>query len=111
MKLKPTGYYILIKMEQVERTSSGGIILNSNSENDRENAGHDVGVIVAIGPTAWTGFQGCDAETAEQRAAQWGCAIGNKVEFSRYDGKTPRYEEFRDYRIIQDAHIIGVIGE
>lgn len=111
MKLKPTGYYILVKMEEIELTSEGGIIIATKEENQREQAGHDIGIISAIGPTAWTGFQGCDAETAEGRAAQWGCKVGDKVEFSRYDGKVPRYEEFQNYRIIQDAHIIGVIEE
>lgn len=111
MKLKPTGYYILVKMEEVEITSEGGIVLATANEHQREQNGHDVGTIVSIGPTAFCGFQGCDAETPDGRAAQWGCAVGDKVEFNRYEGKVPRYEEFQDYRIIQDAHIIGVIGE
>lgn len=111
MILKPTGYYVLIKMEKIEEKSTGGIILSTKEELERESSGHDIGIISAIGPTAWTGFQGCTEDTAEKRAAQWGCKIGDKVEFSRYDGKTPRYEEFKDCRIIQDAHIIGVIGE
>lgn len=111
MKLKPTGYYVLVKMEAVEVTSDGGIILSTKEEHEREQGGHDIGEIVEIGPTAWNGFQGCDAPTAVERAKQWGCEIGDKVEFNRYEGKVPRYEEFKDYRIIQDAHIIGVIGE
>lgn len=111
MELKPTGYYVLVKMEEVEVTSEGGIILSTKEEGEREQKGHDIGTIVSMGPTSWSGFQGCDAVTAEARAEQWGCKVGDKVEFNRYEGKTPRYEEFQDYRIIQDAHIIGVIGE
>ncbi len=117
--MRPTGYYILIEMEKVEKTTESGIIISSDTEHDREQGGHDVGVIKDFGPTVFTGFAGipedyptrnCDVRyTNEERAAMWGCKIGDKVEFNRYDGKTPRLEGYENYRIIQDQHIIAVI--
>ncbi len=111
--IKPCGYYVLVKMEAVEQTVSdgalAGFVLSSNDEHEREQSGHDVGTLVALGPTAFVGFQGVDGEAAHIRAEQWGVSIGNKVEFNRYDGKIPSHPDFKDYRIIQDAHIIGVI--
>lgn len=113
MMIKPTGYYILVKMEKVEQTLKGGaldgFVLSTNNEHEREQNGHDVGVLVALGPTSFNGFKGIDADNVEERAAQWGVSIGDKIEFNRYDGKIPSHPDFVDYRIIQDAHIIGVI--
>lgn len=107
MNLKPKGYNVLVRMEQVELVSAGGVILHTTTEAEREQNGHDVGVIVAFGPTAYFGYQGCDGETAEMRAAKWGVKVGDQVEFIRYDGKIPRNPEFKDYRILQDGHIIA----
>jgi co-chaperonin GroES (HSP10) len=110
-ELKPTGYYVLIRMEEVEQVSEGGIIMATNAEHKREQNGHDVGVIVAFGPTCFDGYQGINGTTTEERAAQWGCKVGDRVEFNRYDGKVPRDADYQDHRIIQDAHIIGVLGD
>ena len=63
--LKPTGYYILVRMEEVEQVSDGGIIIATNAEIKREQTGHDVGVIAAFGPTAFEGYQGIDGGNAE----------------------------------------------
>lgn len=111
MKINPTGYNVLLKMEDVEQVTKSGIVIATATENQREQAGHDVGTVVSVGPLAWAGYQGCDGETSEERAAQWGVKVGDKVEFNRYEGKVPRYPEFQNYRIIQDAMIIGVIEE
>ena len=81
----------------------------SNTENEREKNGHDVGVIRSFGPTCFTGFKGIDESgDVAQRAKDYGVKIGDKVEFNRYDGKTPRNREFKDFRLIQDEHIVGV---
>jgi co-chaperonin GroES (HSP10) len=115
LNLKPTGYYALVKMEVVEQTVSEGslkgFVLQSNAENEREQSGHDVGILISLGPTAFSGYQGCDANTSEERASQWGVSIGDKVEFNRYDGKIPSHPDFQDYRIITDSHIIGTIED
>ncbi len=113
--LRPTGYYVLVKMEIVEREVKDGalkgFVLSTTNENTREQTGHDVGIVMSLGPTAFSGYQGIDGETALDRAQQWGVDVGGKVEFSRYDGKIPSHPDYKDYRIIQDAHIIGVIEE
>ena len=107
--IHPTGYYILVQMEEVEETTASGIVISTPKELEREKGGHDVGTVVELGPTCFSGFSGCDANTATERAAQWGVKVGDKVEFNRYEGKVPRYPNFKDFRIIQDAHIIGTI--
>ena len=109
MIINPTGYYILIEMEEVTQVSAGGIIMATKTENEREQNGHDVGVIRSFGPTCFMGFKGIsESDEVEERAKAYGVKVGDKVEFNRYDGKTPRNKEFKDFRLIQDEHIVGV---
>ena len=107
--MKPAGYYILIEMEEVERVSAGGIVIATKAENEREQNGHDVGVIKAFGPNVFCGFKGIPEDvSAEDRADLYGVKIGDKVEFNRYDGKIPRHPDYHNYRLIQDEHIQAV---
>ena len=147
--IKPAGYYVLVKMETLdkkddEKIEGSSVIIaapKTQKENrdlaEREQKGHFRGTLVALGPTAWSGYQGIDMErmadlepaeriqaagvglleslgnirktptTAEERAAQWGVKIGDVVRFQRYDG----VDEGDEYRLVQDGHIIGVIEE
>lgn len=108
MKLNATGYYILVEMEEVESISDGGIVMFTSKEHEREQGGHDVGIVRDIGPTAFCGYAGIDTELPViERAKAYGLSVGDKVEFNRYDGKTPRHPEYGNFRIIQDQHLIG----
>jgi hypothetical protein len=93
---------------------------------EREQNGHDRGIVRAFGPTVFEGFRGIDSEmeyqepngpthirstTSEERAEQYGVKVGDQVEFNRYDGKIPRETDYANFRIIQDEHIIGVYDE
>ena len=110
--ITPTGYYILVEMEEVEEISAGGVIMHDAKQLKREQGGHSVGVVRALGNTVYQGFEGIDGRaTKEERAAAWGINLGDKVEFNRYDGKVPNDADLENFRIIQDAHIIGVVSE
>lgn len=111
--MKPTGYYILVEVEEVHQEVQEGALkgfqMTSNNENEREQEGHDVGVVLAFGPTAFTGFKGIDDKwDRDRRAEEWGVKVGDKVEFQRYDGKKPRHPDYQNCRLIQDQHIQGV---
>jgi len=112
MELKPCGFHILVEILPVEEVSAGGIITQSSRDLMREKAGRDVGIVKALGNCAYSGIKGCDAETAEGRAEQWGFKIGDLVEFKRYDGKVPRLaekqKEYENYRLIADQDVCGV---
>ena len=107
MKIKPTGYYILVEVEAVEETHEGSSILMIQDERKREHGGRDVGVIKEFGPIAFQGYADCKGPE------DWGCKVGDKIEFNRYDGKTPRMAEnnpeLANLRIINDNDIIAVI--
>jgi len=114
--MKPTGYHVLVKMGEVEEEVKDGALagfkLRSDAEQGREEGGYYVGTVIAIGPTAHMGYEGCDAETPEERAALWGYKLGDQVYIGRYagDDHLKEIQGLENHRIIVDKDIKGVIG-
>lgn len=123
MNIKPLGFYVLIEMEVVEKTSKGGVILLDDMVNKEQEA-TNIGYVRAIGPTAYVGYPGCDEfETASidkdsligaainktYPADCWGLKIGQKIEYRRFEGKTSAVPGYENYRYIPDSHIIGAV--
>ena len=107
MKIRPAGHYVLVEVEPVEETSEGGIVIQTEDSMTREQGGRDIGTIIEFGPIAYKGFADCHGPR------QWGVKEGDKVEFSRYDGKVPRLAEdnpdYANLRLICDNDIIAVM--
>jgi len=108
--VKPLGFHVLIEVVPVKFQSAGGIALFSKEEEERENGGRDLGKIIAFGPIAYKGFEGCDSP------ADWGVKVGDMVELKgRYDGKkscAKDYDESYDkLRYVSDSDIIGVFSQ
>lgn len=111
MKIKPLGFYVLVEMIKVEKTSAGGIILNTDVVAKDQDA-TDIGYVRAIGPTAYHGYPGCDSVEGELvPCAKWGLEVGMKIEYRRYEGKKSAVEGYENYRFIPDSHIIGAIED
>lgn len=103
----PLGYNVLVEIIDVQVKSTGGIILTTKDEEERERKGRDLARIIAFGPTAYKGYSGCDCP------ADWGVKEGDLVELStRYDGKFTRAVEYghdyRNYRYVSDQDIMGL---
>lgn len=107
----PCGYNVAVQIEKVEEVSAGGIVLATNTEKKREQGGHDIGVASAFGPTVYLAYEGCDAETAEERAEKWGFKLGDTVVMERYQGKLLNCAGFENYRVITDNQIMGKFVE
>jgi co-chaperonin GroES (HSP10) len=108
-KIHPAGYYILVEVEAVEDVHEGTSIVMVIDEQKREQGGRDVGKILEFGPICFQGYADC--KTPED----WGCKVGDVVEFNRYDGKVPRLAEnnpeLANLRIINDNDIIAVMEQ
>ncbi len=106
MKIKPFGYYVLIKVEKVEETTESGIIIASKNENKREQDGHYKGMVMAFGPAAFKGMQGANCPE------DWGIEEGDFVRFNRYDGAM-EIDEGEDvtWRLVRDEDIICKLEE
>jgi co-chaperonin GroES (HSP10) len=104
--INPTGYFVLVETDNPETKSSGGVIMVTADTAKRMDDAVSTGYIKAFGPMAFKGLScGCNSP------AEWGIAIGDKVEFLSYDGKRPQAAG-RDtkLRLITDQHIICKVG-
>lgn len=108
--VKPLGHHVLIEIIPVQFKSTGGIILTTEKQHERERKGRDLGRVLAFGPTAYKGFSGCDSPT------DWGVKLGDVVELKgRYDGKFSSAvdydEKYKNLRYVSDSDIIGVFSD
>jgi chaperonin GroES len=72
MRIRPIGFSVLVRPDEVEEVSKGGIILNPN---DREQAVITEGVILAVAEGAWSDKPGGSYPKE-----------GNRVIFAKYAG-------------------------
>lgn len=98
--IRPAGYRLLVKADEVEIVSKGGIVVVASLESEKmERAAQTNGTLVAIGNEAWKG----DAPWAK---------IGDRVTYIRHAGKLisdPSTEE--DYLIINDEDVLSIIED
>lgn len=108
MGLKVCGHRILIKPEEVEVVSKGGIIVvASEYEAKLEKAGIERGTIVAIGDTCWKAFE--IGPHGEHIGKPW-AKVGDQVFFSKYGGAyTVDPATGEEYLIIADEDVRAVI--
>ena len=107
--INPTGYYILIELEEVDEMSEGGIVMYSKDSQEREQRGHHRGVVRSFGPLAFTGYKGIeDSLPVEERAKAWGVEVGNTIECGRYAGEMVQKEGIDRFTLIPDQKILGV---
>ena len=96
--LLPCGHRVLVKIDEVEEKTAGGIVLPKTTQSQQEEAGI-FGTVVAVGETAWKDFGG----------RNW-ANVGDRVMISRYGGfiaQEPGTVE--KFRILNDEDIVAVI--
>lgn len=102
--ITPSGHKILVKPEEVETQSAGGIIYG-NFDEKMEKAGIYQGTLVAYGNQAWKAF------STEFDGKPW-AEVGDYVFYSRYAGKIlvdPM--DGAEYMIMNDEDILAVVTE
>lgn len=108
--IHPSGYYVLIEMDAVKDKTESGLIVKTPDNIKREKVGNCVGRILEIGPSAFKNLS-CGVNSPED----WGVKVGDKVEFTSYDGKMPKTAKDingeTNLRLIQDQHIIARVEE
>jgi co-chaperonin GroES (HSP10) len=107
--IEPRGYHVLVKPEKIEdsdpklrKMKEIGLVRADHEDALREQAGIDRGVVVAIGPTAYSN------ELAEGRPA-W-CSVGESVIFAKYAGKAVHDPaDGGQYIVLKDDDIICAV--
>lgn len=104
--ITPAGYYVLVRMKEVEEKSESGIIVSTSTQLQREKLGQSVGQVLAFGPLAYRNLDnGC------QSPDDWGVKVGDWVEFNSYDGKIPKAGKDDNLRLILDQHIVAKVKD
>lgn len=94
--LQVKGYRILVKPDEVEKTSAGGIIMVLDEKLER--TGQQYGRVVGIGDTCWS----------EIDSEPW-CAVGDRILFSKHAGRFVYDPETEDeLMIMNDTDVLAV---
>lgn len=105
---RPLGYRVLLELpkKEIKEKSEGGIYLppSQKKEQERKNAGIDIGTIVDMSPGAFK-------DPNENYELEILPKIGDRVMFDRYAGKHLEYTDGRQYRLVKDAVIYCVLTE
>ncbi len=97
--IEPCGHKLVVKPEEVEEVTAGGIIL-PGSVKDSEQRNTIKGVVVTVGAQCWKEFSD---------GTPW-TSVGDRIVFSKYSGVILEDEEDgQEYRIINDEDVTCVI--
>jgi len=93
----PILHRLLVKPDPVETKTQAGIILAINEK--REQAGAEMGTVIAVGDTAFKDFK---ADVVPN--------IGDRIYFAKYAGKEITLDGDR-YLLLNDEDTLGLIKE
>ena len=94
----PAGDRILIKPEEVEKTSEGGIIL-VDEYTEKQGLAQVFGTLVAAGVDAWSDYEKPFAK------------VGDRVLFAKYGGLMVTGKDGVSYRLTNDTDITATVDE
>jgi len=96
--IKPCGFMVLVKPDDVETKTESGIILTLDES--KEAMAQVYGTLVAVGPSAWRAFDD---------GTPW-AKVGDKVVYSKYGGKILLDKENGvKYTMLRDEDVLAVI--
>ena len=95
--INPAGHRVLVLPREIAEVSTGGIILATEGQREREQMSNTTGVVVAMGDTCYT-----DCPTP------W-CKVGDKVAFAKYAGLLYTGRDGLKYRMFNDGDITATL--
>lgn len=96
--LTPVGTSILILPDNVEQTTSSGIVISTDSEHDREQLRQTDGLVIAIAEKAY--FDEVPR-----------CKVGDRVIMAAYAGMLRKGNDGMSYRLIRDIDVVALLGK
>ena len=97
--IKPAGHRVLVRIDEAEEVTKGGIIITKTIADKQTEAGI-FGTLVAVGPTAWQGFDD---------GLAW-VEVGDRVAIAKYGGfiiEDPQTKE--QFRLLNDEDICAIL--
>jgi co-chaperonin GroES (HSP10) len=110
----PLGDRVLIKPDEIEKTSPGGIIIVDPEE--RHAMAQSIGIVVAVGPDCWVDHveveRGPDgARTRKVGFSEPFAKPGDRVCFAKYGGLQVPGRDGALYRIMNDVDITARVDD
>jgi chaperonin GroES len=99
--IKPAGHRVLVKPDPIEERTESGIYITTDAHKDGVQQRQFFGTLVAVGPTAWKGFDD---------GTPW-AQVGDRVAIAQYGGfvlRAPGSKE--EFRLLNDEDICAVIS-
>jgi chaperonin GroES len=96
--IKPQGDRVLVRVEEIEEVTEGGIVIPLTERQKHEQA-QMAAVLVATGKDAWSDY-------AEPFAA-----IGDRVLYQRHSGIQLRGKDGKLYRMVNDVDILATLED
>lgn len=94
----PAGHRVLVKVDEAEEVSKGGIII-AKTIADKQTEANIFGTLVAVGETAWKDFGG----------RSW-AVVGDRVAIAKYGGFVIEDPDTGErFRLLNDEDICAVI--
>ncbi len=97
--IHPCGHRILVKPEEIEEKSEGGIVLMTASTEKMEALAQTFGQVIEVGTTAYA-----------DQPAPW-CKEGDRISFAKYSGLLNTGKDGVKYRVINDLDVVSVIDK
>ena len=96
----PLLHTILIKPDEVETKTIGGIII-PDVVTDKERTAVEYGTVVTVGPRAFIDY-GCDPTILKG---------GDRISFARYSGKVIKDKDGTEFVLVNDIDILAKIED
>jgi len=100
--IRPMGYNVLVKPDEVEKKTKGGIIL-PETKLEKDEFGRMEGMLVAVSPMAFSWSDWPDGQAKPE--------VGQRVIFSRYAGSEVTGKDGAKYWLMKDESIVGVMTD
>jgi chaperonin GroES len=116
----PSGNRVVIKPDEVETTTAGGIVIPL-TEAEKHQTAQSTGVLVAVGPDAFqeyttTTYRHIDGSWKPVEMTVTGFSqpfanVGDRVAFAKYGGLSVIGEDGEEYRILNDMDITAQVSD
>lgn len=109
----PRGDRILVKPEEIEEKTAGGIVIPETIK-DQHSMAQSIGILVAVGPDAWTHYVERSTRGMEQTVVRRGYSepfakVGDRVLFARYGGVQLNGKDGEKYRLLNDDDVTALV--
>lgn len=109
--IKPVGNRIVVKPDDVERRTEGGIII-PDTEADKHAMAQSIGTLVDVGADCWIHeVERSDGARKVTGYSEPWAKVGDRIAFAKYSGLQVEGEDGEVYRILNDTDVTAIVSK